>query len=199
MIEHDMISGMAHDEVTGLLRLWCDGDEAAQETLWPLVYDELRRVSAELMRGERDSHTLQPTALVSEAYIRLADQKHVRYRDRRHFFVIAARMMRRILVDHARTKQRKKRDAGIRVPIEIALDKEGTSMVGLSDLDEALGRLETMEKSKAEVVELKFFGGLNHQEVAEVMGCSERTVRRHWKVAKMWLHRELGQAVRGGA
>ncbi len=143
------------------------------------------------MAGERVGHTLQPTALVGEAYLRLADQRRMRYRDRIHFFAMASRTMRRVLVDHARGKKRQKRDGGTRVPIKIALDRGGTSFAGIEELDEALARFEVLDKEKARIVELKFFGGLTNDQVAEVMQCSERTVRRHWNVAKLWLFREL--------
>jgi len=183
-------------EVTQLLRSWSDGDENAREALWPLIYDHLRKLAAELMAGERIGHTLQPTALVGEAYLRLADQRRMRYRDRIHFFAMASRTMRRVLVDHARGKKRQKRDGGTRVPIEIALDREGTSVAGVDELDEALTRFEVIDREKAKIVELKFFGGLTNDQVADVMQCSERTVRRHWDVAKLWLFRELSTTSR---
>lgn len=187
------LAAVIRDEITDLLTAWSDGDEAAREALWPLVYDELRRLAGEFMNGERDSHTLQPTALVHEAFLRLTDQDQMRYTDRRHFFAMASRMMRRVLVDHARAKGRTKRDWGERVPVEIAIDRTRPSEVNLGDLDEALTRFEAFDEEKARIVELKFFGGLTNDEIAAVRGCSERTIRRHWQVAKLWLYNELSR------
>jgi len=184
---------MVRNEVTDLLQAWSDGDDAVREDLWPLVYNELRRVAGELMKGERRGHTLQPTALVNEAYLRLVDPKRVRFQDRRHFFAMAARMMRRILVDHARARQRQKRDGGARIPLEVALDLAARPEADVLELDEAMSKLEAMEPDKSRVVELKFFGGLTNDEAAEVLECSEKTVRRHWQVAKLWLYRELSR------
>lgn len=183
---------MTGEGVTDLLQAWSDGDDAVREELWPLVYGELRRIAGELMKGERRGHTLQPTALVNEAYLRLVDQQRVRYEDRRHFFAMASRVMRRVLVDHARAKRRLKRDGGGRVLLDVALNLAASPDVDVIELDEAMSRLEAMEPDKARIVELKFFGGLTNEEVAEVMECSEKTVRRHWQVAKLWLFRELG-------
>jgi RNA polymerase sigma factor (TIGR02999 family) len=185
---------MGRNEVTDLLQAWSNGDEAVREELWPLVYDELRRLAGELMKGERRGHTLQPTALANEAYLRLVDQRRVRFQDRRHFFAIASQMMRRVLVDHARGKGRHKRDGGARIPLEVALGLSERPDADLMELDQALTRLEAMEPDKARVVELKFFGGLTNEEAAEVLDCSEKTVRRHWQVAKLWLYRELSRS-----
>ena len=120
---------MSRHEVTDLLQAWSDGDDDAREALWPLVYDELRRLAGEFMKGERAGHTLQPTALVNEAYLRLADQKRLRYRDRRHFYAMASRVMRRVLVDHAGGRLRGKRDGGRPVPIEIVVDRAGETQL----------------------------------------------------------------------
>ncbi len=188
----DSVTG---EGVTGLLQAWSNGDESVREELWPLVYDELRRIAGELMKGERSGHTLQPTALVNEAYLKLVDQHKMRYRDRRHFFAMAARMMRRILVDHARAKRSLKRGNGGRVFLDVSLHLAAVPEADALDLDEALSRLEAMEPEKARVVELKFFGGLTNDELAELLSCSERTIRRHWKVAKLWLYRELSGGV----
>jgi RNA polymerase sigma-70 factor, ECF subfamily len=179
------------EDLTGLLIKWSDGDPAAQEELWPLVYNDLRRIAGELMNGERREHTLQPTALVHEAFLRIVDQHRMRYNDRAHFFAMAARMMRRILVDHARAKRCLKRSGGERVLIDTSLHIEAAPAADTLDLDEALSRLEVMEPEKALVVELRFFGGLTNSEIAHVLACSEKTVRRHWQVAKLWLYGEL--------
>lgn len=184
---------MTEEGVTDLLKAWGDGDDAGTEELWPLVYDKLRRIAGEIMKDERREHTLQPTALVNEAYIRLVDQLQMRYRDRRHFFAMASRMMRRVLVEHARARGRLKRDGGTRIALDVALGQTARSDADVIELDVALSRLEAMEPGKCRVVELKFFGGLTNEEVAEVLGCSEKTVRRHWMVAKLWLFRELGR------
>ncbi len=185
------MSSETNREVTDLLIQWGEGDVEVQNELWPLVYDQLRRMAGELMNGERRGHTLQPTALVNEAYLKLMDQHRMRYRDRGHFFAMAARMMRRILVDHARAKRAAKRGKGERVFLDVSLHLAALPEADALDLDEALSRLEEMDPEKARVVELKFFGGLTNDELAELSGCSERTIRRHWKVAKLWLYREL--------
>lgn len=179
-----------HNEVTLLLRAWSDGDDGARERLWPLVYDELRAMAGAFMRDERRGHTLQATALVHEAYLRLVDQDRVRWRDRRHFFAIAAKMMRRILVDHARRRASRKR-SGERAPVEEAsklMDHLDSDLVAI---DGALSSFEAVDPERAQVVELKFFAGLTNDETAGVLECSERTVRRHWQVARLWLYREL--------
>lgn len=185
-------------DVTDLLIQWTEGDASAQEALWPLVYSDLRRMAGELMNGERRGHTLQPTALVHEAFLRLVDQRRMRFNDRAHFFAMAARVMRRVLVDHARAKRCLKRDGGERVLLDASLELPGTPEADTLDLDEALRRLEAMEPDKAQVVELRFFGGLTNGEIATVLGCSEKTVGRHWQVAKLWLFGELsGRAGHG--
>lgn len=179
------------NEITDLLIHWGEGDRTSQEECWPLVYDHLRQIAGELMNGERRDHTLQPTALVNEAYLKIVELRRIRYRDRKHFYAVAARMMRRILVDHARARGARKRDGGERVVLDISSHLADSPTADILDLDEALLRLEEMEPEKAKVVELKFFGGLTNDELAELIGCSEKTVRRHWKVAKLWLFREL--------
>ena len=150
------------------------------------------------MNGERHGHTLQPTALVNEAYLKLLDQRRLRFNDRSHFFAMAARMMRRILVDHARARGARKRDGGERVLLDVSTQLADSPTTDILDLDEALSRLEEMEPDKAKVVELKFFGGLTNDELATLLDCSERTVRRHWQVAKLWLYRELSRDSVGG-
>ena len=185
------MSSQSNREVTDLLIQWGEGDAEVQNELWPLVYDHLRRMAGELMNGERRGHTLQPTALVNEAYIKLVNQHSMKFHDRGHFYAMAARMMRRILVDHARAKRAAKRGKGERVYLDVSLHLAALPEADALDLDEALSGLEAVDPEKARVVELKFFGGLTNDEIAALLGCSEKTVRRHWKVAKLWLYREL--------
>jgi RNA polymerase sigma factor (TIGR02999 family) len=185
------------DEVTQLLRAWGRGDRAALDRLVPIVYRELRRLARHYMRGERGGHTLQTTALVNEAYLRLIDHTNIDWQNRAHFFGVAAQAMRRVLVDHARRRGYAKRGGGaVQVPLEEgALVAEERAEEVLA-VNEALDRLEALDARKARVVELRFFGGLNNDEAAEVLGISEITVRREWQIAKAWLLRELA---RGGA
>jgi RNA polymerase sigma factor (TIGR02999 family) len=181
----------SHGEVTALLRDWSGGDQHALERLMPLVYQELRKLAASYMRRERSDHTLQPTALVHEAYLRLVDQRGVDWRNRAHFFGIAARMMRRILVDHARRRQAAKRD-GAADRISGSGDLvEGERDPDLLALDVALDALEALDPRQARIVELRFFGGLTVEETAEVAGISTATVKREWQTARAWLAREL--------
>ena len=180
------------EDVTGLLRAWSGGDEAALEALIPIVHVELRRMARRQMRRERDGHTLQTTALVSELYLRLVDVSRVHYRDRTHFFAMAARLMRRVLVDHARARGYQKRGGGaVRVPftedLPLSIDR-GTDLVAL---DHALTALASFDERKCRVVELRFFGGLSVAETAEALAVSVETVARDWRLAKAWLHREL--------
>lgn len=181
-----------HD-VTQLLHDWSDGDKKAAEQLMPLVYDELRRMARGYLRRERPEHTLQPTALVNEAYLKLVDQRSVNWQNRHHFFGIAAQMMRRVLVDHAREHAAEKR-GGLRR--KVSLDEAGILTMGeraaeLVALDEALRKLAEVFPRKARVVELRFFGGLSVQETAGVLDVSDKTVMREWETAKLWLYREM--------
>jgi RNA polymerase sigma factor (TIGR02999 family) len=178
-------------KITDILKEWEAADRSDHEELWSLVYGEVHRLAGDLMNSERPHHTLQPTALVNEAYMKLVELKKIRYRDRTHFFAIAARLMRRILVDHARAKNTAKRNGGDRMPFDVTLQLADAPDADALDLDRALRRLEELEPEKARVVELRFFGGLTEAEIADELGCSQRTVRRHWRVAKLWLHREL--------
>lgn len=180
-------------EVTELLIDWSRGDQAALDRLVPLVHDELRRLAHHYMRLERAGHTLQTTALINEVYLRLIDQQSVRWQNRAHFFAIAARLMRRILVDHARKHVRAKRGGdALKVSLdEAALVSEGRA-AELVALDDALQRLAAIDARKDQIVELRFFGGLSTGEVAEVMKTSRRTVEREWTMAKAWLRREVG-------
>jgi RNA polymerase sigma factor (TIGR02999 family) len=179
-------------EVSELLAGWNDGDEAARDELIQLVYAELRRLARRHMARERSGHSLQPTALVNEAYLRLADQRTVRWQGRAHFFALASRMMRRILVDTARKRGYAKRGGGVhRVILDDALavaQEKGTDLIAL---DDALKSLAAIDPRKSEVVELRYFGGLSIEEVAEVLAISPVTVRRDWSTAKAWLYRSI--------
>jgi RNA polymerase sigma factor (TIGR02999 family) len=179
-------------QVTELLAAWGDGDRAALDALMPLVYDELRRLARSHMRRERPGNTLQTSALINEAYLRLVDQKEARWQNRAHFFGVAAQMMRRILVDHARARRYQKRGGGARrVSLDEALvvsDERAREVVAL---DEALEALAAVDARKSRLVELRFFGGLSIEEAAEVLGVSPGTVMRDWTLAKAWLRRAL--------
>ncbi len=181
-------------DVTALLAQWGSGDEAAEKQLFPLVYDELRRLARSHLRRERANHTLQPTALVNEAYLRLVDQTRVEWQNRSYFFGIATRMMRRILVDHARAHKAARRGGGVR---NVTLNDEavpgGSRDVDLIALDDALATLAELDPKGLRVIELRYFGGLTIQETAEVLGLSESTVKREWSTARAWLSRELSR------
>jgi len=183
---------ISQQEVTGLLTRWSQGEDAALAELTPLVYEELRRVAHHQKSGQRPNHTLQTTALVNEAYLRLADQTNPSWQNRAHFFAVAARAMRQIVVDYARSQQARKRGGGA---LKIELDEAAIMSLGQSkeivDLHEALERLAALDSRKAQVVELKYFGGLNYDEMAQVLKISRITVRRDWTFAKTWLYDEL--------
>jgi RNA polymerase sigma factor (TIGR02999 family) len=180
-------------EITGLLVSWCEGDEAALEHLLPLVEAELHRIAHNYMRRESPGHTLQTTALVNEAYFRLVDQKSVRWQNRAQFYGVAAQIMRRILLNHARDQNRLKRGGGaLRVSLVDAELMSNAESAELLALDDALNRLELIYPRKCRVVELRFFGGLSIEETAEVLKVSPPTVLRDWRMAKAWLLRELG-------
>jgi RNA polymerase sigma factor (TIGR02999 family) len=184
-------------EITQLLLAWGEGDKGALAALTPLVYQELRRRAHSYMYGERAGHTLQTTALVNEAYLRLIDWENVRWQNRAQFFGVAASMMRRILVDFARSRGYQKRGAAARhVELEeaaVVAEEKGAELVAL---DEALSALAQLDERQSRVVELRYFGGLKDEEIAEVLKISETTVRRDWKHARAWLSRELSN--RGG-
>jgi RNA polymerase sigma factor (TIGR02999 family) len=188
-----MSSAPAPGEVTRLLQLWSGGDRDALERLIPLVYGELRRLAGRYMRRERPDHTLEPTAVVHEAFLRLIEQKNVSWKNRAHFFGVAAQAMRRVLVDHARRHKADKRGGVWTCALTLAepASPEGTPPVDLIALDLALSQLAAFDEEKARVVELRYFGGLTFEETAEVIGASPSTVRRDWKAARAWLHREL--------
>jgi RNA polymerase sigma factor (TIGR02999 family) len=183
-------------DITQLLKDWSDGDGQAPAQLMPLVYQELRRLADHYMSHERVSHTLQPTALVNEAYLRLIDQTRVNWQNRAHFFGIAAQLMRRILLDHARAHHAGKR-GGVakRLSLDEAAILPEERASDLIALDEALEELAKFDERKSRIVELRFFGGLGVDETAEVLGIHRATVLRDWAVAKAWLHRELSKEV----
>ena len=186
------MSGSPSHGVTKLLLAWGAGEDAALEKLIPLVYRELRRLARHYMRGERTGHTLQATALVNEAYLRLIDSRKVRWHNRAHFFAISAQLMRRILVDFARSRGYQKRGGGaIHVTFEEASLASEEPRVDLLALDEAVNALAHVDPRKSQVVELRFFGDLSVEETAEVLRVSQETVLRDWKFAKAWLHEEL--------
>ncbi len=180
------------NEVTQLLLDWSAGDEQALKRLIPIVVEDLRRRAAGYLRRERRGHTLQPTALVNEVYLRLVDQKRVQWRNRAHFFGVAAQLMRRILVDHARAHQAEKRGGWIeKVALDEAVDALVERDIDVIALDEALARLSGLHQRKGRVVELRFFAGLTLDETAEVLGVTRATISRDWRGAKAWLAREL--------
>jgi RNA polymerase sigma factor (TIGR02999 family) len=184
--------------VTELLRNWSDGDKQAQEKLFQVVYNELHRQAARYLRHEQPGLSLQTTDLIHETYLRLIDQQHVDWQNRLHFFGISAQVMRRILVDHARSRQAAKRGgSALRLPLEEAMVVLPEQDLDFVALDEALNRLAQMDPQQSQIVELRFFGGLSVEETAEVMSVSERTVKRDWRVAKGWLRRELSRGQAG--
>jgi len=185
-------------EVSGLLRAWSEGDRAALDRLTPIVYDELRRLAGHYMKGERPGHSLQTTALVNEAYIRLIDYKNMQWQNRAHFFAVSSQLMRRILVDHAR-RHNLKRGGGVQhVSLEETAMVGGDRAADLVALDDAMDALARIDLRKVQVVEMRFFGGLSVEETAEVLKVSSVTVMRDWSTAKAWLYRELtGEATDG--
>jgi RNA polymerase sigma factor (TIGR02999 family) len=182
----------APDEVTHLLAEYRGGNREAIDRLMPLVYAELRRIAARSLRAERRDHTLQPTALVNEAYLRLVHQQNASWQNRAHFLGCAARLMRNILVDHARAHRADKRGGGqLRVTLGEEALQTGGPEVDVLALDAALERLSGQDEQKGRIVELRYFGGLSNEETAEALGVSERTVKRGWALARAWLRREL--------
>ena len=183
-------------EITGLLRAWSAGDKTALEALMPLVYDRLRRLAANFLRQERAGHTLQTGALVNEAYLVLVDQNRVQWQDRAHFFALAGRMMRRILIDHARRKHYQKRGGEWQRVSEEVLRLLPEDLPGpdLMALDDALEALEQRQPELVRIVEMRFFGGLSVEEMVAVTGLSSTTLNRRWRMARAWLRRELRAA-----
>lgn len=181
-------------EITRILQEWNNGNEDAKERLIPYVYDELKKQARILMSSERGNHTLQPTALVHEAFLKLSRQAGIDWQNRNHFYGIVSRLMRQILVDHARLHATNKRGNS---SIHFSLDDVQISVEERADsiliLNEILERLENLDEQQAKLVEMKFFGGMSNQEIAESMGISERTVGREWQAARLWLYRELNQ------
>ena len=185
------------EDVTALLDGWSRGDPDALGRLVPLVYAELRRVAARQLRRERSGHSLQPTILVHEAYLRLVDQRQVEWQNRAHFFGVSAQIMRRILVDRARRRHASKRgDAAPHVSIDAALEVAAPDEISVLALDRALERLQDVDAGLARIVELRAFGGLTIEDAALVMKVSPSTAKRQWRTAKAWLTRELGPAIR---
>lgn len=186
-----MGSASRHD-VTQLLKGWSGGDESALEKLVPLVYEELHRAARRYMAGERSEHILQTTALINEAYLRLVDFQHIDWQNRAQFFGICAQLMRRILVDFARSRHTHKRGAdAFRIPLEESLIISREPPADVIALDDALKNLAAVDERKSRVIELRFFGGLSIEETAEVLKVSEETVKRDWRLAKVWLLREF--------
>ncbi len=182
-------------DVTALLINWSNGDNRALDELMPVVYGELRRLAGSYLRRERATHTLQSTALVNEAFLRLVSQQDVHWRSRAHFFGIAAQMIRRILVDHARAAHAGKRGSGaVRIELEDHLAIAQQSELDLVGLDDALARLAELDERQARIVELRFFTGLSVEETAEVMHISPATIKREWSSARAWLFREMTRA-----
>lgn len=180
------------EEITRILQELSQGNREAQEQLMPLVYDELRRLASAYMRRERPDHTLQATALVHEAYLRLVDQTQIDWRGRAHFFSIAARLMRQILVDHARERNAKKRGGGMtKLALDDAVSFPAESEIDLVALDDALKTLASFDQQQSQIVELRFFGGLTIEETSEVLAVSPSTIKREWGLAKAWLRREV--------
>ncbi len=178
-------------EITKLLKQLTAGNREAESKLVPLVYEQLRRLAASYMRRERPDHTLQPTALVHEAYLKLMDQRRVSWQNRSHFYRLAARLMRRVLVDHAREVNASRRAKGQKVALDESLAYSKEKPSELLAIDEALSRLAETEPRLGQVVELRFFGGCSEEEIARILGVSARTVKRDWKLARAWLYAEL--------
>jgi RNA polymerase sigma-70 factor (ECF subfamily) len=185
---------MSEPETTELLLRVARGDKQAEADLWPRVYGELRLMAARQLRTERPDHTLQTTALVHEAYLRLTKENPTECKSRTHFFALAARIMRRVLVDYARERRAGKRGGGnVNLPLEDSLAISGDQCAMLADLDEALVRLEKRNARQARIVEMRFFGGLKEEEMADLLELDSRTIRRDWVVARAWLYGELSK------
>ena len=186
------LTSLTGDNLTGLLLEWREGDKAALDRLTPLVYDELRRIAHRYVQRERDGHTLQTTALVNEAYLRLAGQQKVDWQNRAHFFAVTAQVMRHILIDHARRRHYVKHGGELlQIPIEDATLMSDQRAKELIALDEALAELAILDRRKSRVVELRYFGGLSLEETAEVLKISTSTVKREWTMARAWLYERI--------
>ena len=187
----DRANKLSTKDISALLRAWSDGDQRALDGLTPIVYEELRRLAHRYMEGERRGHTLQTTALVNEAYMRLVGYNRMRWQDRAHFFAVSAQVMRRILVDHAR-RHNVKRGAGVQhVDLDEAAVVARDRTADLVALDDAMTALARLDPRKGQIIEMRFFGGLSVEETAEALNVSPATVRRDWSIAKLWLYREL--------
>jgi len=185
-------------EITQLLAEWSDGNQSALDELYPLVYEELHRLARRYMSRERKGHTLQTTALINEAYVRLVDQRNVHWANRSHFFAISAQIMRRILIDHARRHAYAKRGGGAQqVSLEEVAIVANEKSAEIIRLDEALTTLAKMDPRRCHVVELRYFGGLSNEEIAGVLNVSENTVTRDWNLARAWLHQQLTGSAAG--
>jgi RNA polymerase sigma factor (TIGR02999 family) len=189
------LTALEPKEVTQKLQAWSEGNSEALDELLPIVYDELHKQAARFLRRERNDHTLQTTALIHEAYLKLVGQKNVHWQNRAHFFGIAAQMMRRVLIDYARTKHREKRGGDdVKVTLDAAaFVATNERSVDLIALDEVLTRLAAMDEQQSRIVELRYFGGLNIEETAEALHISPATVKRDWNMAKAWMHHELSR------
>jgi RNA polymerase sigma factor (TIGR02999 family) len=195
---HDQAGTPPGGEVTEFLRAWSDGDRAALDRLTPIVYDELHRLARRYMKGERPGHSLQTTALVNEAYMRLVNYKSMQWQNRAHFFAVSAQLMRRILVDHARRHNLKRGGDVLHVSLDETPMVGGERAADLVALDDAMNELGKLDPRKVQVVEMRFFGGLSVEETAEVLKVSAVTVMRDWSTAKAWLYRELMPTARDG-
>jgi len=187
-----MSTDLNSSEISSLLRAWSDGDQSALQDLTAVVHEELRRLAHHYMQRERSGHTLQTTALVNEAYIRLVDYKRMQWQDRAHFFAVAAQAMRRILIDHARSHNIKRGGGVPHVALDDIAIVSGDRSGDLVALDDAMNALARLDLRKVQIIEMRFFGGLSVEETAEVLKVSPATVRRDWSIAKFWLYRELG-------
>jgi RNA polymerase sigma factor (TIGR02999 family) len=193
LVESLLLMAAPSSDVTKHLHDWSQGDPSALERLIPLVFDDLRQIAARMFRRESDGHTLQPTALVNEMYFRLMDQRKIHWANREQFFGVAALLMRRILVDYAKGRHAVKRGSGaVKLPLEDALGLSvSQENIDFVDLDEALSRLAEIDPRQSQIVEMRFFTGLSHEEIAEVLEVSVTTVKREWSTARLWLFREL--------
>jgi len=179
------------DDISALLRAWSDGDQSALARLTPIVYDELHRLARHYMKGERPGHSLQTTALVNEAYMRLVDYERMQWQNRAHFFAVSAQLMRRILVEHARRHNLKRGGGAPHVSLEETAVVGGDQDADMVELDDAMNALARIDPRKVQVVEMRFFGGLSVEETADVLKISPGTVKRDWRAARAWLYREL--------
>lgn len=189
-----MNAGNQPQDISLVLKAWSGGDREAADKLMPLVYDELRKVAAQYLRKERPDHTLQPTALVNEAYLKLVDITYVDWQDRAHFFAVASQVMRHILVDYARAKATDKRGGDVqRLALDEAISFSKEQDIDLLALDDALKQLAAFDEQQSRIVEMRFFGGLSVEETAVVLGISPATVKREWALAKAWLYRKIAK------